>query len=102
MNYELEGYGFVEIDDLNLKCNFQVGSEKLFKDFNPDEHYLSGNSLKTFALAIDSKKTFNVTKKESMDIGAFCMSVSVKISEEQLKKMKTCGAAKFIPSELKK
>jgi len=102
MDYELKGYGFAFLDNdkLILRCNFSKKSDVIFSDFPEQAANLKNANKILLENAITTGKEIKLNQIQLMNIGAFFMSLNTIIMSKEMESLKTCGAAKFIPSEI--
>ena len=107
MKYDFEGFGSIALSKTEVKCNFTGNFERILINHPPNDNFLRDNSLQKLRTSISKKKAVGVSEMEHREISTFCMSVTMKLTtqaleNEPVKKFRTCGAAKFIPSAISK
>lgn len=104
MDFDLTGFGKIKVDDeaLSLESDKDFPFDALFKEYPEKAEDLSEDIKRLLLKAAKDGQRIKITEIDKMQINVFLMSVNMVLSQIELKKMRTCGAAKFIPSQLKK
>lgn len=104
MEFDLYGFGRIQIDEseLMLECDKDFPLKELYKRFPERAENLSDSAKQALKKAVKNGQQIPIDDLLKMEITVFLMSANMELSKEELKTMRTCGAAKFIPSQLKK
>jgi hypothetical protein len=91
-----EGLGVVQLD-ATLRCNITTNAATFFTKVPDLVKKLTPSLRNMITRSIDSKESVPITEQQRMDISAFFMEAGSLIMKEGMKRMRVCGAAKFIP-----
>jgi hypothetical protein len=91
-----DGLGAVVLDG-TLRCNITADAATFFAKVPDLFKKLTPSLRNIITRAIDSKEAVPITDQQRMDIGAFFMDAGSFLMKEGMKRMRVCGAAKFIP-----
>jgi hypothetical protein len=95
-----DGLGTVHLD-ATLRCSITTDAATFFAKV-PDLAERLDPSLKDMITrSIDSKELVPITEQQRMDISAFFIEAGSFLMKEGMKRMRVCGAAKFIPSKIR-
>lgn len=91
-----DGLGGVVLDE-TLRCNITADAATFFAKVPALFTNLAPSIKNIITRSIDSKESVPITDQQRRDIGAFFMEAGSFLMKEGMKRMRVCGAAKFIP-----
>ncbi len=95
-----DGLGAVQLD-ATLRCRITTDAATFFAKVADLAEKLDPSLKDIIARSVDSKELVPITDQQRMDIGAFFMEAGSFLMKEGMKRMRVCGAAKFIPSRIR-
>ncbi len=99
MEYEIPSLGIFEISEekLTIEANLDVSSEEFMFTINEKFQDLSKSSQNILKQVVCSNTPVKISPIDKMALSVFLGSLVISQSQEGLKNMRICGAAKFIP-----
>jgi len=92
----VDGIGPVKVSDV-LICDLTIDSKTLFARVPDIVEKVSSKTKGLIARAIDTKSPVKITAAQGKELDSFFMDVGASLMKQGMKRMRTCGAAKFIP-----